>query len=119
MPDLPRLTVALTFDHDAISDSVRRGDSPVQLSHAEFGPRVGLPRIIELLARESIPGTWFVPGHSLETFPENTQSILDGGHELACHGWFHKDFSELTGDVQAAILGRSVEAVRRVTGAPP
>jgi peptidoglycan-N-acetylglucosamine deacetylase len=119
MASAPRLTVALTFDHDALSDGVRRGDSPVKLSHAEFGPRVGLPRIIELLARERIPATWFVPGHSLETFPDNTRAILDGGHELACHGWFHEDFSELSGDVQAAILGRSVEAVRRVTGSPP
>ena len=45
----PRLTVALTFDHDAISDSVRRGDPPVKLSQGEFGPRVGVPRILELL----------------------------------------------------------------------
>src|SRR5207248_1273646 len=32
----PRLTVALTFDSDAISDAIRRGDSPVKLSHGEF-----------------------------------------------------------------------------------
>lgn len=119
MSEAPRLTVALTFDHDAISDSVRRGDPPVKFSHAEFGPRVGLPRIIELLDREGIPATWFVPGHSLETFPQNTKAILDGGHELACHGWFHEDFSELGAEAQASILGRSVEAVRRVTGSPP
>jgi peptidoglycan-N-acetylglucosamine deacetylase len=119
MASTPRLTVALTFDHDAISDGVRRGDSPVKLSHAEFGPRVGLPRIMELLARESIPATWFVPGHSLETFPENTSAILDGGHELACHGWFHEDFSDLAAEAQESVLARSVEAVRRVTGAPP
>jgi len=119
MPDSPRLTVALTFDHDAISDSVRRGDPPVKFSHAEFGPRVGLPRIIELLEREGIAATWFVPGHSLETFTDNTQAILGGGHELACHGWFHEDFSELPAEEQAAVLGRSVEAVRRVSGAPP
>ena len=64
-----------------------------------------------MLEREGIPATWFVPGHSLETFPENTKAILDGGHELACHGWFHEDFSELGADAQASILGRSVEAL--------
>src|SRR4029079_10522282 len=110
MPDSLRLTVALTFDHDAISDSVRRGDPPVKFSHAEFGPRVGLPRIIELLEREGIAATWFVPGHSLETFTDTTQAILGGGHELACHGWFHEDFSELPAEEPAAVLGRSGEA---------
>jgi peptidoglycan/xylan/chitin deacetylase (PgdA/CDA1 family) len=115
----PRLTVALTFDSDAISDGIRRGDSPVKLSHGEFGPRVGVPRILELLSREGITATWFVPGHTLETFPASTEAILGGGHELASHGWYHEDFSELAADAQRAVLDRSVEAVRRVAGAPP
>ena len=71
MSDEPRLTVALTFDHDAISDGVRRGDPPVKLSHAEFGPRVGRaadPRAAR--ARAASRATWFVPGHTLVTFPD-------------------------------------------------
>ena len=76
----PRLTVALTFDHDAFSDSVRRGDPVVKFSHGEFGPRVGAPRILELLERRGIAATWFVPGHTLDTFPESTAAIIAGGH---------------------------------------
>jgi peptidoglycan/xylan/chitin deacetylase (PgdA/CDA1 family) len=117
--DTPRLTVALTFDHDAISDSVRRGDPPVKFSHAEFGPRVGAPRILELLRRENIPSTWFVPGHTLVTFPDSIEAILTGGHELACHGWYHEDFSELPAGDQRAILERSFAAVREVAGEAP
>jgi peptidoglycan/xylan/chitin deacetylase (PgdA/CDA1 family) len=117
--DAPRLTVALTVDHDAISDSVRRGDTPVKFSHAEFGPRVGAKRILELLERRGIPATWFVPGHTLTTFTDDVDAILAAGHELACHGWFHEDFAELTADEQREVLRRSVEAVRAVTGAPP
>jgi len=117
--DAPRLTVALTVDHDAISDSVRRGDSPVKFSHAEFGTRVGAKRILELLERRGIPATWFVPGHTLTTFTDDTDAILAGGHELACHGWFHEDFAELSADEQREVLRRSVEAVRAVTGAAP
>lgn len=115
----PRLTVALTFDSDAISDGIRRGDSPVKLSHGEFGPRVAVPRILALLERERIPTTWFVPGHTLVTFPSNTEAILAGGHELACHGWYHEDLSELAGKSQRAILGRWVEAATRLTGLAP
>ncbi|MFL5680271.1 MAG: polysaccharide deacetylase family protein [Chloroflexota bacterium] len=113
---LPRLTVALTFDHDSISDGVRRGDPPVKLSHGEFGPRVAAPRLLELLAREGIPSTWFVPGHTLVTFPDSTRAIVDGGHELACHGWYHEDFAELPRDEQRDILGRSREAVGKAWG---
>jgi peptidoglycan-N-acetylglucosamine deacetylase len=116
MTDPPRLTVALTFDHDSISDGVRRGDSPVKLSHAEFGVRVGAPRILSLLAERGIASTWFVPGHTLTTFPESTEAILAGGHELACHGWFHEDFATLARDEERELIERCSAAVEAVTG---
>jgi peptidoglycan-N-acetylglucosamine deacetylase len=119
MPDLPRLTVALTFDHDALSDSIRRGDGPVKLSHGEFGPRVGAPRLLHLLAREGIASTWFVPGHTLVSFPESTRAIVDGGHEIGTHGWFHEDLAELSRDEQREIIERSRDAVAEVSGGPP
>lgn len=119
MDDSPRLTVALTFDHDAISDGVRRGDARVKLSHGEFGPRVGAPRILDLLARERVPSTWFIPGHTLVTFPDDTAAIVAGGHEVACHGWYHEDFAELEANEQHDVLARSADAVRAQTGAAP
>ncbi len=116
---LPRLTVALTFDHDSISDGVRRGDPPVKLSHAEFGPRVGAPRLLSLLEREAIPSTWFVPGHTLITFPDSTATIVAGGHELACHGWYHEDLAALARDEQREVLERSRDALAAAAGSPP
>jgi peptidoglycan-N-acetylglucosamine deacetylase len=119
MTDVPRLTVALTFDHDSISDGVRRGDSPVKLSHAEFGVRVGAPRILELLRARGIASSWFVPGHTLETFPESTAAILDGGHEIGCHGWFHEDAATLAVDEEREMIERCAAAVEQVTGTRP
>ena len=116
---MPRLTVALTFDHDALSDGIRRGDSPVKLSHGEFGPRVAIPRILDVLEREAIAATWFAPGHSMATFPDSIDAILARGHELACHGWFHEDFSTLETKEQREILDRCIEAVVKASGAPP
>jgi peptidoglycan/xylan/chitin deacetylase (PgdA/CDA1 family) len=119
MTDRPRLTVALTFDHDSISDGVRRGDPPVKMSHAEFGVRVGAPRVLALLADRGIPSTWFVPGHTLVTFPESTAAILAGGHELACHGWFHEDAATMARDEEREMIERSAAAVAEVTGGRP
>ena len=119
MTELPRLTVALTFDHDSISDGVRRGDPPVKMSHAEFGVRAGAPRILELLGSRGLASTWFVPGHTLTTFPDSTAAILAGGHEVACHGWFHEDFAEVGADEERETIERCAEAVRAVTGERP
>src|SRR5215210_5595071 len=115
-PSAPRLTVALTFDHDSLSDGIRRNDSPIKMSHAEFGHNVGVPRILELLEREQIPSSWFIPGATLELYPGDTEAILAGGNEVGCHGWFHEDYSELDAVAERAIQDRSIEAVVRFTG---
>jgi len=119
MADLPRLTVALTFDHDSLSDGIRRGDSPVKMSHAEYGHNVGVPRILELLERERIPSSWFIPGATLEVYPGDTEAILAGGHEVGCHGWFHEDYSALSMVEQHDIQARSMDAVERFRGQRP
>ena len=80
------LQVALTFDHDAISSDVEKGHLPFDRSTGEFGPRVGLPRILSILARESVPATFFVPVHTAHTWPESLAAIVAGGHEVGCHG---------------------------------
>ena len=116
---VPRLTVALTFDHDAISSEVDRGDGPVLRSRGEFGPRVGAPRILALLDREAIPSTWFVPGHTLVTFPDSVEAILARGHEIGCHGWAHEDLAAVDPDVERDVMERSVAAIGRVSGALP
>jgi peptidoglycan/xylan/chitin deacetylase (PgdA/CDA1 family) len=118
MPD-SRLTVALSFDHDSLSDGIRRGDSPIKMSHAEYGHNVGVPRILKLLDHESIASSWFIPGATLELYPGDTEAILAGGHEVGCHGWFHEDYSVLSEAEQRDIQERSVAAVERFTGQRP
>ena len=119
MSDLPRLTVALTYDHDSLSDGIRRGDSPIKMSHAEFGHNVGVPRILSLLEQEKVPSTWFIPGATMELYPDDTEAILAGGHEVGCHGWYHEDYSQLSAAEQRKIQERSFDAVRRYTGQGP
>ncbi len=115
----PRLTVALTFDDDALSSSVDRGEGRVLLSRGEFGPRVGVPRILELLGRHSIPATFFVPGHTALTFPDSVRAIAAAGHELSCHGWAHEDLAKHATDGQRDILVRSRDAIGEAFGRAP
>ena len=115
MPQRPRLTVALTFDHDAISDSVRRGDPPVKVSHGEFGARVGVPRILELLAREGIAGDMVRAGPLARGVPGDARRRSStAATSSASHGWYPRGLRRAPTDEQRDILGRSVEIVRRV-----
>ena len=38
--------------------------------------------MLKLFAKYDITTTFFIPGHSLETFPEECAMIRDAGHEM-------------------------------------
>ena len=47
-----------------------------------FAGTVGVRRLLKLFEKYQIKTTWFIPGHSLDTFPEECKMIRDGGHEM-------------------------------------
>lgn len=112
--------VCLTFDFDALS--VWLGGyaavTTAMLSRGEYGARVGVPRILELLAAHDIPATFFVPGHTAESFPESVESILAAGHELAHHSYGHQDPSTQTPDEERRSLERGLAVLERFLGDP-
>ena len=81
--------VCFSFDFDALSLPIARlHNSPTKLSQGEFGV-LGAQRILALLQKHSVPATWFVPGHTIETFPRVCHEIssASAGHEVGNHGW--------------------------------
>jgi peptidoglycan-N-acetylglucosamine deacetylase len=117
-PRSPRHLVCLTFDFDALSLWLARGiTSPTPISQGEFGA-VGAERILALLASRSpaIAATWFIPGHTIETYPDLCARIHAAGHEIGHHGYAHEAPVGLTRETEQAVLRRGNEAIRRLTG---
>jgi peptidoglycan-N-acetylglucosamine deacetylase len=109
--------VCLTFDFDAISGWIARGmTSPTPVSRGEFGPHVGLPRILALLAKYRIPSSWYVPGHTLATYPDQCRQVSDAGHEIGHHGWTHRPPAALSLEQEEDELLRANELIRKLTG---
>jgi peptidoglycan/xylan/chitin deacetylase (PgdA/CDA1 family) len=105
---MPNSTVCLTFDFDALSvwlayDRV----TPAMLWRGEYGARVGVPRTLDLLRRHELPATFFVPGHTVESFPREAESILESGHEMAHHSYAHIDPSGQAPDEERADMERA------------
>jgi peptidoglycan-N-acetylglucosamine deacetylase len=109
---VPRSTVCLTFDFDALSvwfgyEHV----TPAMLQRGEYGARVGVPRLLERL---EVPATFFIPGHTIESFPAECEAILAAGHEVAAHSWAHVDPSQQTPDEERADMERALGALSRL-----
>jgi peptidoglycan/xylan/chitin deacetylase (PgdA/CDA1 family) len=112
-----RSIVCLTFDFDAISGWIARGMStPSVISRGEFGPNVALPRILKLLKDYGVTSSWYVPGHTIETYPDACVRVAEAGYEIGHHGWTHRPPATLTREEEEEELVRANEAIRKLTG---
>lgn len=72
--------------HGLIDFRINTKDSspanPTDVSRGIFGATVGIDRLLKLWDRLGIKTTWFVPAHSIESFPSQIAKIRDAGHEM-------------------------------------
>src|ERR1019366_10236468 len=94
-------------------------DSPDDISGGFFGGEVGVPGLLRLLERQGVRRTWFIPGHSVETFPEQMAAVVDGGHEIGVHGYSHENPIAMTRTQEEAVLAHCIELVERLAGPRP
>ncbi len=94
-------------------------DSPNDIQRGVFGGEVGMPRVRTLLERRGLPATWFVPGHSMETFPSETADVVDSGFEIALHGYSHENPIAMNPQQEADVLGKCIELAEQFTGKAP
>lgn len=113
--------VSLTFDVDAETGWLGEGPEYARrltiLSEGRYGVTRGIPRILELLGRHSIPATFFVPGHTAELHPHMIDELLTAGHEVAHHGHMHVRSDHVTPQLQAEEIDRGLAALTGL-GAP-
>src|SRR5215468_3215232 len=118
--DSARVCVALSFDSDHESSTLRDGSvSPGRLSQGQYGARAAVPRILALLRRHGIRASFFVPGVVALLHPDEQRQVVDEGHELAMHGWIHEMTSQLTPDVERDLMHRAHETLAKIAGRPP
>jgi peptidoglycan/xylan/chitin deacetylase (PgdA/CDA1 family) len=109
-PGGARVAVALSFDMDAETGFLRSGNiSPQPLSRGEYGPRVGVPRILAMTEKYGVPVTFFIPAVAGQLHPETIDAILKSRlkHEIGIHGWIHEPITELTPQEERELTERA------------
>jgi peptidoglycan/xylan/chitin deacetylase (PgdA/CDA1 family) len=94
-------------------------DSPDDISRGMFAGEVGSMRLLKLFDKLGIKTTWFIPGHSIETFPEQMKAVAAAGHEIGVHGYSHENPLSMTPEQEAAVLDKSIELVTKLSGKVP
>ena len=119
-PGGKRAAAAFSFDADHETFELGRGGtSPGRLAWGEFGRRAGVPRILALLARHSVPATFFIPAVSALIDPGEVQRIAGAGHEIGAHGWIHENNSLLDAQTERELMLRSRDTLAKLSGRQP
>ncbi len=85
----------------------------------EYGSRVGVWRLLDLFERRHVPVTVFGVAMALERHPDAVAAMVEGGHEIASHGWRWIDYQHVPEDVEREHMRRAVATIERVAGSRP
>ena len=121
-PNGAKVAVLLSFDVDNDTILLARSANPSigAMSQGEYGARVGLQRVVDLVDRHNIPASFFIPAVSLILQPDMVDVIQRSGqHEFGVHGWIHELNTELDGETERDLISRATDYLENVTGRRP
>lgn len=117
-----QIFVSIGVDVDAVAGwlgSYGGEDSPDDISRGLFAGEVGTPRLLDLFDKEGLTTSWFIPGHSVETFPKQMQMVADAGHEIGIHGYSHENPIAMTYEQEQTVLDKSFALISELSGKAP
>ena len=116
------ILVGFGVDVDAVAGwlgSYGGEDSPDDISRGMFAGEVGSPRLLDLFDKTGLKTTWFIPGHSAETFPEQMKDVAARGHEIGIHGYSHENPIAMTPEQEEEVLDKCIDLITEISGKRP
>lgn len=75
-------------------------------------------RLLELLARKNVKGTFFILGWVADHYPDLVKEIQRSGHEIGSHSYWHRLIYTLSPEEFRADLRQSKTAIENAAGVP-
>jgi len=106
----------LSFDVDAeapiLAHDPAYAKHAMVMTHQAFGPLVGVPRLLGLLADYDLRATFFIPGTTAERYPQTVEAILSAGHEVGHHSHNHVSPVDMSPAEEREDFERALEILR-------
>jgi len=123
-PDGKRIAVCLTWDVDGESALYfrvpdRSRNQLGELHQRMFGPSVGVWRILRMLERNGVPGTFYVPSYIAMIHPKVVEAFVRAGHPVGLHGHIHEALELLDEKQEQDVLQLSKEILGELCGYTP
>jgi peptidoglycan/xylan/chitin deacetylase (PgdA/CDA1 family) len=114
-----RMPVVLTFEHQAGEGApLRPGERPNanNFGQMEYGARVGIWNVLELLDQFNVKATFFVTGVAAEKYPDAVRAAVKAGHELAGMSYSFERMRTASREREQTMVRRTVKALADTCG---
>ncbi len=91
----------------------------VNESFFEYGSRVGVWRILNILDGHDVKATFYCCAVALERNPQVGPEIVRRGHEIFGHGYRWEQYHTMDRESEREAIGKAVESITRTTGQRP
>lgn len=118
--DGARCAFAISFDADHETNELREGGKSIgRMAWGQYGPRVGVPRILRILKAHNVPATFFVPAVAALLHPDEPRQLVAEGHEIGIHSWIHELNSVLSYEAEKDLMQRAADTLEKLSGVRP
>ncbi len=110
-PSGVRLPIIISVHHQSEEACVMFPDGqpdPRDYYERQYGGRCGAMRIVEIMAKHSVLGTWIICGATCEKYPDVSRTVIEQGHSIAGHGYAHEALSDLHPDQELEVIRKTV-----------
>ncbi|MBW2367649.1 MAG: polysaccharide deacetylase [Deltaproteobacteria bacterium] len=122
-PKGKQCAVMFSFDLDGetlwTSRNPDNWNRPGNLAQGSYGPKIGMPKILDVLEKHGIKSTFFTPAWIIEKYPEICREIVARGHEMGYHGYLH-EFDQTAGyEKEKEIMDRCMDVFDKILKVRP
>ena len=105
----------MTLDVESFSIPLNRCDPSMASKVSE----IGIPAVMDVLAKYDVKATFYFTGEFVELSPEALDTVADHDHEIGCHGYDHtpdRAFDILSYEEQLMELKRAKRLIENTSG---
>ncbi|HWP56251.1 MAG TPA: polysaccharide deacetylase family protein [Candidatus Acidoferrales bacterium] len=119
-PEDAGATTAAVADRQRMASAEGRSTKNItSITERQYGERVGVYRLLNVLKDEGLKASFFVNGRTVDAFPELMKRIIAEGHELGSGSWQHHSTTVMSREEQHSGVKRAVDAFQRHLGFRP
>jgi len=118
-PHAIRLPIIISAHHQSEEMSSLFADGqpdPFDYSERQYGGRRGAWRLLEIMEKHGVKGTWLICGATLEKYPEVSRAVKKAGHCIAGHTYEHEMMCNFPRETELALMKKTVSVFEDLLG---